>query len=187
MLVGFLSVWIGATVGSCISMLLGRFVFIEWVNKQKQKYPLIKAINIAIQSEGLLLIFLLRLCPVIPYNILNYLMGTTEIQFRDFMLGCVGMVPGVLVYVFIGTTISDLASLANGSKGKGEGLAIAFMTIGSTLACGGVLWTGHVAKRKLKELTSKIQIEETLESQGRNLHSEEIEQSPAALNEADDT
>ena len=46
--VGFVSVWIGASIGSCISMLLGRFVFIDWVNKQKQKYPMIKAINIAI-------------------------------------------------------------------------------------------------------------------------------------------
>ena len=63
-----------------------------------------------------MLIFLLRLCPVIPYNILNYLMGTTEIRFRDFVIGCIGMIPGIIVYIFIGTTFSDLASLANGKS-----------------------------------------------------------------------
>ena len=61
-----------------------------------------------------MLIFLLRLCPIIPYNILNYLLGATEMKFKDFMLGCVAFIPGILVFVFIGTTISDLASKTNG-------------------------------------------------------------------------
>ena len=97
-------------------MLLGRFVFREWVNKQAQKYPLINAINIAIESEGLKLIVLLRLCPAIPFNILNYLMGTTGITLKHYVIGNFGMIPGTLVYVFIGTTISDIASVASGTK-----------------------------------------------------------------------
>ena len=59
---------------------------------------------------------LLRLCPVIPFNLLNYLMGITDMRFRDYMIGSTAMIPGTLVYVFIGTTISDIASIASGKK-----------------------------------------------------------------------
>ena len=59
---------------------------------------------------------LLRLCPVIPFNLLNYMMGITAIRFQDYMIGSTAMIPGTLVYVFIGTTISDIASIAAGTK-----------------------------------------------------------------------
>jgi uncharacterized membrane protein YdjX (TVP38/TMEM64 family) len=97
-------------------MLLGRFVLKDWVSKKAVDYPMIAAINSAIEEQGLKLILLLRLCPVIPFNILNYMMGITAMRIRDYMIGCTGMIPGTLVYVFIGTTISDIASIASGSK-----------------------------------------------------------------------
>ena len=62
------------------------------------------------------MIILVRLCPVIPFNILNYLMGITGIKLRDFICGSFGMIPGTLVYVFIGTTISDIADAASGKS-----------------------------------------------------------------------
>ena len=154
-LVGFLAVWIGASTGSIIAMLLGRFVFKEWVTKQAEKYPIIEAINYAIETEGLKLILLVRLCPIIPFNILNYLMGITGITLRDFILGSLGMIPGTLVYVFIGSTISDIADVASGkSKDKdGQILVLVLVIVGSILACGGIIWVSVVAKRKLNELT----------------------------------
>ena len=79
MVVGFLSVWVGASIGATIAMILGRFVFKEYVQKLSEKYPTIKALDKAIDSEGLKLILLLRLCPLIPFNAMNYLMGITSI------------------------------------------------------------------------------------------------------------
>ena len=43
-------------------------------------------------------------------------MGITSITFKDFTIGNLGMLPGSLVYVFIGTTISKLADIAQGEK-----------------------------------------------------------------------
>ena len=113
-LIGSLAVWIGASLGSIVAMLLGRFVFKEWVRKQAEKYPLISAIDKAIENEGLKLILLLRLCPAIPFNMLNYLMGGTAIKLSHYAIGSFGMVPATIVFVFIGTTASDIADLAAG-------------------------------------------------------------------------
>ena len=82
-------------------------------------------------------------------------MGITGITLKDFVLGSLGMIPGTLVYVFIGSTISDIADVASGkSKDKdGQILVLVLVIVGSILACGGIIWVSVVAKRKLNELT----------------------------------
>ena len=55
-----------------------------------------------------MLMILLRMCPGIPYILLNYLLGLTKISFRDFILGGIGMLPGILIRLFIGTTLSSM-------------------------------------------------------------------------------
>lgn len=116
LLIGSLAVWIGASVGAFLSFLLGRYVFKEAVEKLSEKYPLIRAIDKAIYQEGLKLIILLRLCPLIPFNALNYMMGITDIKTAHYLVGFTGMIPGTVAYVFIGTTISDIADAASGTN-----------------------------------------------------------------------
>lgn len=84
-----------------------------------KKYSIVKALELAIQSEGLKLIFLLRLCPLIPFNAFNYLCGVTKITVKHFTIGNLGMIPGSLAYVFIGTTISSISDAAQGKGTEG--------------------------------------------------------------------
>ena len=133
-------------------MLLGRFVFKEWVEKQAEKYPIIKAIDKAIENEGLKLTLLLRLSPLIPFNMFNYLMGITGVKFKDYCIGSCGMIPGTLVYVFIGTSIASIADIASGNTGEDEGnkvLVLVLFIVGSVLACVGIVYVSIVAKRQL--------------------------------------
>jgi uncharacterized membrane protein YdjX (TVP38/TMEM64 family) len=108
------------------------------------------AIDRAISSEGLKLVVLLRLCPVLPFNALNYMMGITSVKTMDYIIGCVGMIPGTLVYVFIGTTISDIADTAKGKSENGT-VILVFVIVGSILGCGGIVWISIIARRKLNE------------------------------------
>ena len=108
-----------------------------------------EAIDKAIKSEGLKLIFLLRLCPLIPFNALNYMMGLTDIQVTHYILGNVGMIPGTIVYVFVGTTISSIAEAASGTNKSTAALVL--LIVGSVLACAGIIWVSIIAKKKLKE------------------------------------
>src|SRR5207253_7088641 len=55
-------------------------------------------------SSDLKLIFLLRLSPVIPFNLSNYFYGLTAVKFWPYVLASwIGMMPGTFLYVYIGT------------------------------------------------------------------------------------
>lgn len=60
------------------------------------------------QREGLKLMLLMRICPGIPYILLNFMLGITQISLKDFIIGGLGMLPGMLIRLFIGTTLSEL-------------------------------------------------------------------------------
>ena len=115
-----------------------------------------EAIDKAIHKEGLKLVLLLRLCPVMPFNAMNYLMGITSVEAKDYIIGCVGMIPGTLVFVFIGTTISDIADTAKG-KSENNTLILVFLIVGSIVGFAGIVWISIIAKRMLNE---KLQVEE---------------------------
>ena len=51
---------------------------------------------------------LMRICPGIPYILLNFMLGITQISLKDFIIGGLGMLPGMLIRLFIGTTLSEL-------------------------------------------------------------------------------
>jgi len=150
LLVGLVSVWIGASLGATVAFFLSRYVFSDFFQKFSKKYPIMDAINRAIHKEGLKLMLLLRLCPVLPFNAMNYLMGITSVEAKDYIFGCVGMIPGTLVYVFVGTTISDIADTAKG-KSENNTLILVFLIVGSIIGCGGIIYISMVAKRMLNE------------------------------------
>ena len=109
MLVGGISVFAGAWVGSNLAMLLARYLFRKQAIQLSKKYALFRAIDAAMETDGLKFTLLMRLCPLIPYNAYNYVLGVTSVKFRDFAIGGVGMIPGAFVYVFIGTTIGSIS------------------------------------------------------------------------------
>ena len=135
-------------------MLLGRFVFREQAMKLAKRYPMIEALDKALESEGLKLMLLMRLCPLIPFSPLNYIMGITSVSMKDFCFGLVSITPATCVYVFIGTTISSITEAMSGGNASGtketKTIALVFLILGSTLACAGIVWVSIVAKRHLK-------------------------------------
>ena len=53
--------------------------------------------------------------PVFPFNLLNYAYGLTRVRFRDyFFASWIGMLPGTIMYVYLGTLVGDLADLVAG-------------------------------------------------------------------------
>ena len=114
-----------------------------------KQYPIVQAIELALEKEGLKLIILLRLSPLVPFDILNYLMGVTSISFKHYALGSLGMIPGTIVYVYIGTGLSNMADVMSGNSSSGGTgtLAIVMLIVGSILACGGIIWISFVARQ----------------------------------------
>jgi uncharacterized membrane protein YdjX (TVP38/TMEM64 family) len=58
--------------------------------------------------------FLLRLSPLVPFNLLNYALALSGVRYRDFLIASVGMFPAIVMYVYYGKVAGDVAKLAAG-------------------------------------------------------------------------
>jgi uncharacterized membrane protein YdjX (TVP38/TMEM64 family) len=91
--------WVSATIGALAAFLLGRTVARDAIAKRVENNPRFAAIDQAVEREGLKIVFLTRLSPFFPFNLLNYAYGLTGVTLRDYALGSVGMIPGTVLYV----------------------------------------------------------------------------------------
>jgi uncharacterized membrane protein YdjX (TVP38/TMEM64 family) len=144
---GVAYVFVGATVGATLAFLVSRYVARSAIEQKLQGNKRFEAIDRAVAGEGLKIVFLLRLSPVFPFNLLNYGLGLTQVRLRDYMLACFGMLPGSVLYVYYGKLAGDVAALAAGaSTDRGAeywtilivGLVatLAVTTIVTRIACG---------------------------------------------------
>ncbi|CAM9145744.1 unnamed protein product, partial [Choristocarpus tenellus] len=97
-------VLVSATVAAGISFLLGRTLLRERVEGLLADNARFRAIDQTIGKEGFKIIFLLRLSPIFPFALSNYLYGLTSVNFWEYISGTMlGFFPGTLAYVYTGT------------------------------------------------------------------------------------
>ncbi len=114
---------LGSTVAATGAFLLGRTLARGWVETQAAHRPIFKALDAAVAEGGFKIVLLTRLSPLLPYFLLNYAYGLTRVRLRDFVLASwIGMLPGTVLYVYIGATVGGAAALAGG-KAPDTGLA----------------------------------------------------------------
>jgi uncharacterized membrane protein YdjX (TVP38/TMEM64 family) len=133
---GTLWAFVGATLGASLAFLVARYGARSWIERKLEDAPKFKAIDRAVAREGFKFVALLRLSPVLPFNLLNYSLGLTKISFPQYVLASFAMLPGTLLYVYYGTLIGDLAALAGGAKPEGGAERWVFLGVGlvATLA-----------------------------------------------------
>lgn len=111
---GSFLVFIGAMLGATAAFLIGRFVARDWIAKKVEGNRFFNSLDNAIAEEGRKLIFLIRLSPAFPFNLLNYALGLTKVSLPDYVLGTTGILPGTIMYVYLGSLIGDIAMLGSG-------------------------------------------------------------------------
>src|SRR5260370_29111326 len=74
------------------------------------------ALDPAVAAGGFKIVLLTRLSPLFPFTLLNYAFGLTKVRFRDYVLASwIGMLPGTVMYVYLGSTVKELADGAAGN------------------------------------------------------------------------
>ena len=117
--VGFALTSVASTLGATASFMLGRFAARDWVARRASSSPRFAAIYTAVGREGWRMVGLLRLSPVFPFNLLNYALGLTRVRLRDYVIASwIGMMPGTLLYVWLGAAAGDVARLAGGHRSR---------------------------------------------------------------------
>jgi uncharacterized membrane protein YdjX (TVP38/TMEM64 family) len=150
---GFLAVSAGSTLGAALAFLVARFIArdrVEVIAKGKEKF---RNIDNAIGKQGAKLVFLLRLSPVIPFNLSNYLYGLTGVKFWPYVLASwLGMMPGTLLYVYIGTAGKAAVSAAAGGEAMKHGWQYwTFMSVGLAATIVVTIWVTKIARHAVRK------------------------------------
>ncbi len=119
---GAVAASVGATLGATCAFLIGRYLARDWVARRVAGNPRFAAMDEAVAREGWKIVLLTRLSPVFPFNVLNYAFGLTRVGLRDYFLASwLGMIPGMFMYVYLGSLAGDLAGLGAGTRQRGLG------------------------------------------------------------------
>src|SRR5213080_2752850 len=114
---GFLAISAGATFGASLAFLVARFIAREKIEAITRRNETFRKIDNAIGKQGAKLVFLLRLSPVIPFNLSNYFYGLTGVRFWPYVLvSWIGMMPGTFLYVYIGVAGKAAVSATAGAE-----------------------------------------------------------------------
>ena len=153
---GVAYVMTGATIGASLAFLVARYIARGAIDQRLQGNSRFAAIDRAVGREGRKIVFLLRLSPVFPFNLLNYALGLTNVRFVDYFVACLGMIPGSLLYIYYGKLAGDVAQLAGGAAvGRGpEYYAVILLGLVATVVVTTIVT--RTARRALHEATGTL-------------------------------
>jgi uncharacterized membrane protein YdjX (TVP38/TMEM64 family) len=157
-ILGSIYVFMGATLGATTAFLVGRYLARGWVAKKIAGNQSFKSIDEAVGKEGLKIVILTRLSPVFPFNLLNYAYGITNVSLKDYVIGSLGMIPGTITYVYIGSLAGSLATLGTATNQANPTLQWAIRIIGLIATVVVTIYVTKIARKALNEaiLTSEL-------------------------------
>ena len=148
-------VFVAATLGASAAFLVSRHVARGAIERKLAGNPRFAAIDRAVGSQGRKIVFLMRLSPVFPFNLINYALGLTKVRFLDYLIASVGMLPGTLLYVYYGKIAGDVAALAGGAPVEGGVGRYVVLGLGLVATIVATALVTRTARRALQEATGE--------------------------------
>jgi uncharacterized membrane protein YdjX (TVP38/TMEM64 family) len=155
---GSLYVFIAATIGAVLAFLVGRYLARDWVARKIEGNEKFAAIDKAVSKEGFKIVFLTRLSPAFPFVLLNYAYGLTGVSLKDYFWASFGMIPGTVMYVYIGSLATSLAMLGSGASTadpQAEMAKLFVRIIGFIATVAVTVYVTKVARKALQESVSE--------------------------------
>ena len=118
---GTLFAVIAIPIGAQCAFEFGRWVARPWVQKKMAGNRRMIAIEAALREQSFLIVVLTRLSLIIPFNVLNYAYGATAIRASTYFFATtVGMLPAIVLYVYLGTLARDIGQILSGEATPGD-------------------------------------------------------------------
>lgn len=148
--VGTVVIFFGSFIGSFIAFLLGRYLCRNLVKKCMEKSLILQAIEKTMQTKGLRLMLLMRLSLLIPFNVSNYVLGGTPVNWKDYLMSNIGILPLVIFFVYLGSTFSNIQDFLNGRQAI-DTMQIVVMSLGGLLVLCVLLAISCYVKKTISE------------------------------------
>jgi uncharacterized membrane protein YdjX (TVP38/TMEM64 family) len=151
---GSIYTFVGASLGAIAAFCVSRYVARKWIVTQIARDAKFQAVDQAVAQEGLKIVLLSRLSPVFPFTWLNYAFGLSQLSFLDYAIGCLGMIPATVMYVYIGSLLGDLAALVSGTTTRSRTPAeLILLGVGLVAT---VIVTFYITRLARKALNQKV-------------------------------
>jgi uncharacterized membrane protein YdjX (TVP38/TMEM64 family) len=150
---GTVIVFVAASTGAALAFGVSRHLARAAIERRLAGNERFAAVDRAVARDGRKIMLLLRLSPVFPFNLLNYALGLTRVGFGDYLIACIGMLPGTLLYVYYGALAGEVAALAGGAAAeKGAGY-YSLLVVGAVATLAVTTIVTRTARRALDEAT----------------------------------
>lgn len=148
---GTITVSVGSTLGAMAAFLVGRTLARGWIEQRVAGHPKFRAIDGAVGQQGFKIVLLARLSPLFPFNLLNFAFGLTGVSLLQYVVASwIGMLPGTLMYVYLGSAAKSLAQLAAGRVEGGWGQQALF-GVGLLVTVIVTVFVTRIARKALSE------------------------------------
>jgi uncharacterized membrane protein YdjX (TVP38/TMEM64 family) len=88
---------------SVLAFLAARYLLRDKVQSLLNRRPKYRKLDKAIADDGWQVVVLMRLSPIVPFNLQNYALGVTAISFLQYLTATlIGIAPGIAIYVYFG-------------------------------------------------------------------------------------
>lgn len=136
------------------AFLTGRYLARGWAATKAAAHPRFAAVDRALAGNGFKVVLLLRLSPLFPFNLLNYALALTGVRMGAYVAASIlGMLPGTVLYVYLGSLITNAAALT--AERPAAGLWGQALFVAGLCATAAVTWfTARLARRELDKLTN---------------------------------
>jgi uncharacterized membrane protein YdjX (TVP38/TMEM64 family) len=139
----------GAVIGASLAFLIARYLLRRNIEEYSNKSPRFKAIDQAIGRDGWKIIGLLRLSPLIPFNVSNYFYGITSVGFGAYVVvSAICMIPGTLLYAYLGAI--GKASV-NGGTAQHSIAQYVLLAVGLVATIAVTILVSRIAQNALKK------------------------------------
>jgi len=147
---GSLAGWLGSMIGAIIPFIIAKHWLSDWAKNKINQFPTVEAIEQAVIQQGIKTVVLLRLSLILPYNLLNYILGPTRLKTSDYLIGNVATIGPSILYAWWGSQLASVAKIASGGDER-EGLWWIAMIISLLLTIWLIMQTRKLAITHLEE------------------------------------
>ena len=149
---GTLLTFIGASLGAsavyAVAAPLARSRVLRWIDRDARVAATRRAV---VRENAAWIMFLLRLSPLVPYNLLNYALSLSGVSFRQYLVALVGMFPAIVMYAYYGKVAGDVTRIAAGvSPPRGTEYYV-MMVVGLIATFAATHLIGRAAKKAMAE------------------------------------
>ena len=140
---------VGTDAPAISAFLVGRYLLRDWVSGRIAGNSNFLSIDRAVGRSGFKIVLLTRLSPLFPFNLLNYAYGVTSVSFKDYALASVGMIPGTIMYVYIGSLAGSIATLGQATNSANPQLQLTIQILGFIATAIATVYITKVSRQAL--------------------------------------